>query len=272
MSLRENPLKQNLKAKIKIDRLLRKLVSTIREVPSHRRVDKMLVKELLDMTDFQYEKVRDLEIYVRPFAGETLEVLVFDNELPIYHTTVDDVAMRKSPHRPEMFSVKNVIKIMVDKDVIASKGRDSLRRIHAIALSRLIFNRTKKDLANLVEDARWGLDQKSIERIEESFDLFFELLDIEALYVGELSSDLQIFARIKHNGSPDPTFEHLIFFDENQLEVSLKKGDFSPKIASDSAWVKRYSQGGESADLQGVDVFEFLSELSLEPISLEDTP
>ena len=38
----------------------------------------MLTMELLDMTDFKYAKVRGLDIYVRPYAGETLEVLVFD--------------------------------------------------------------------------------------------------------------------------------------------------------------------------------------------------
>ena len=263
-------LKENLKAKIKIDQLLQKLVSTNREVPSHRRVNNILARELLDMTDFKYEKVRDLHIYFRPFNGELLEVLVLDNELPIYHATVDDVAMRKSPYRNEMFKIGNIKKILFDKDVIISRGKESLKRLHAIALSRLNFTCTKEDLAELVEDARRGLELKSIDRIQKSFDLFFELLGIQALSVGELSSDLQIFARPKHNGHAEPAFEHLIFFDENQLALSLKKGDFSPQSDSDTAWVRRYSQGGESADLQGVDVFKFLSELSLERTSLDD--
>jgi hypothetical protein len=77
--------KENLKAKIKLDRLLRKLVSTIKEPPGKRRVDKILVRELLDRTDFEHKKVRDLDLYVRPLEGETMEVLVLDNELPIYH-------------------------------------------------------------------------------------------------------------------------------------------------------------------------------------------
>jgi len=32
------------------------------------------------------------------------------NELPGYHTTVVDVALRKSPYRQEMFSIRNVKK------------------------------------------------------------------------------------------------------------------------------------------------------------------
>ena len=257
-------LKENLKDKIKIDRLLQNLLSTIREVPVHRRLDKVLAQELLDMTDFKYEKVRDLQLYVRPLDGAMMEVLVLDNELPIYHTTVDDVAMRKSPFRNEMFRISNIIKILFDKDVVISRGRESLKRIHAIALSLLDLTYNKNDLVPLIEDARQGLEEKSIDRIEESFDLFFELLDFQAVSVGELSLDLQIFARPKPNSGPDPAYEHLILFDKEKLSLGLKMGSFSPQNDSDLAWVRRYSQGAEPADLHGIDVFGFLSELALE--------
>ena len=106
--------KENLKTKIKLDGLLYKINTTIRETPGQRRLDKRLTQELIDMTDFEYKKVRDLPLYVRPFEDETMEVLVLDNELPIYHTTVDDVALRKSPEWKEMFSIKNIKRIMND--------------------------------------------------------------------------------------------------------------------------------------------------------------
>ena len=89
--------KENLKVKIKLDRLLQKLVATIREPPGKRWLDKVLTQELLEMTDLEHKKVRDLHLYIRPLEGAIMEVLVLDNELPIYHTTVDDVALRKSP-------------------------------------------------------------------------------------------------------------------------------------------------------------------------------
>jgi len=73
--------KENLKAKIKLDRLLRKISATIRETPGQRRLDKRLTQELINMTNLEYKKVRDLHLYVRPFEGEIMEVLVFDNEL-----------------------------------------------------------------------------------------------------------------------------------------------------------------------------------------------
>jgi len=102
---------------------------------------------------------------------------VLDNELPIYHATVDDVTLRKSPYWQQMFSIKNVRKIMNDHDVIASKGKESLKRLHASALALLDLAYTRDDLALLVEDGRRGLEKKSISNIQESLDLFVELLD-----------------------------------------------------------------------------------------------
>ncbi|UCF81939.1 MAG: hypothetical protein JSV50_12045 [Desulfobacteraceae bacterium] len=258
--------KENLKAKIRLDRLLRELISTIREPPGKRWLDKILTQELLDVTDFEYKKVRNLHLYVHHLEGEIMEVVVLDNELPIYHTTVADVALRKSPHWKEMFSIRNIKKIMNDQDVIVSKGKESLESIHANALALLDLTYTRDDLVVLLEDARHGLEQKSIAQIEESFDLFLELLNFQLLSFGGQEQDLQIFARPKLDGGGVPTFEHLILFDEETLSLGLKKGAFSPQSDLDLAWVMQYARGGERADLEGIDVFEFMAELALKKV------
>ena len=256
--------KENLKAKINLDRLLQKLVSTIREPPGKRWLDKVLTQELLDMTDLKHEKVSYLHLYIRPLEGEIMEVLVFDNELPIYHTTVADVALRKSPYWQQMFSIRNIRKIMNDQDVIISKGKESLKSLHANAMALLDLTYTRDDLTLLLEDARQGLDQKSIAQIQESFDLFFELLDFQPVSLGVLEQDLQIFAGPKLNGGAVPAFEHLILFDEETLSLGLKKGAFSPENDLDLAWVMQYVRGEKTADLKGIDVFKFLVELALD--------
>ena len=46
----------------------------MRETPGRRWLDKGLTKELLDMTDFEHKKVRDLHLYVRPLEGELMQV------------------------------------------------------------------------------------------------------------------------------------------------------------------------------------------------------
>jgi hypothetical protein len=47
--------KEDLKAKINLDRLLQKLISTIRAPPGRWWLDKALTQELLNMTDFEHK-------------------------------------------------------------------------------------------------------------------------------------------------------------------------------------------------------------------------
>jgi len=255
--------RENLKGKMKLDGLFQSLVSTTREPPGRRWLDKELTQELLARTDFEHKKVRGLHLYIRPLEGEVMEVAVLDNELPIYHTTVDDVTMRKSPYWQQMFSIRNVRKIMNDHDVIATKGKESLKRLHASALALLNLTYTRDDLALLLEDARRGLEQRSISQIQESLDLFFELLGFQPLSLEVLEPRFQSFARAKTNGGVVPGFEHLALFNEENLSLGLKKGAFSPQSDSNLGWVMQYARGEVTADLQDMDVFEFLAELAL---------
>ena len=256
--------KENLKAKIKLDRLFRELVSTIREPPGRRWVDKVLTRELLDITDFEHKKFRDLHLYIRPLEGEIMEVLVFDNELPIYHATLADVALPKSPRWQEIFSIRNIKKIMNEQDVIKSKGKETLKRLHSDALALLDLTYTGDDLALLVEDARQGLELESLEQIQESFDFFLALLDFQPVSLEVLDQRLQTFARPMLNAFDVPSFEHLLLFNEETLSLGLKKGPFSPTSDSDLAWVMQYVRGEEPSDLMGLGVFKFLVELALD--------
>jgi hypothetical protein len=201
---------------------------------------------------------------MRALEGEIMEVLVLDNELPIYHTTVADVALRKSPHWKQMFSIRNIKKIMNDKDVIISKGKESLKRLYANATALLDLTYTRDDLTLLLEDARNGLERKSIGQIQESLDLFVDLLDFEPLLLDVLEKNLQVFARPGHKDGPVHTFEHLIIFNEAALSLGLQKGAFLQENDLDLAWVMQYVSGDKTADLMGIDVFNFLVELAIE--------
>jgi hypothetical protein len=61
-------------------------------------------------------------------------------------------------------------------------------------------------------------------------------------------------------------FEHPVFFDEESFSLGLRKGTFSPQKDLDLAWVMQYAQGEKAADLQGVEVFEFLADLATEEL------
>ena len=255
--------KENLRAKIKLGRLMRKLVSTMREPPGKRWLDKALARELLGMTDFEPREVSGLQLYVRPLKSDMMEVAVLDNELAVYHTSVDDVALRRSPHWQEMFSVKNIRKIMNDQDVIVSKGKETLERLYANALALLDLSCTRDDLTLLVEDARSALERKSIGEIRESLDLFVELLDFEPLHPDVLERNVRMYAGPKRDGLAAPAFEHLILFEDQNRSLGLRKGPFFPQRDLDLAWLIQYSRGEARADLEGMEVFEFLAELAM---------
>ncbi len=262
--------KENLKDKIRLDGIVHKLLSTIEDPAAQRQLDKTLIRELLAMTDLEHRQVRDLDLYVRPLKGETMEALLLDNELPMFHTTLKDIAMRKSPLWREVLSIKNIKKIMNTRDVVVCKGKQSLERIRTYALAMLDLTYTRDDLALLIEDARLGLAKNDITQIREIFDLFFELLDFLPVFPGVPEQAFQTFARPRPSKNADPVFEHLILFDEERLSIGLRKGPFSPQSEADLAWVRQYARGKEPADLHGVEVFEFLAELALDQTKTPD--
>jgi hypothetical protein len=255
--------KLNLKTKIKLDNLLKKLLSTIRDKPGRHWLDKGLVRELLGRAGFKKIHVRDIDLYVRPFEGENMEIVVLGNELAIYRTSVDDIALRKSPYWQEVFSIRNIRKIMNDKDILISKGRKSLEILHSNALELLDLACTGDDLMLLQEDGCSGLERQSIIQIRESLDLFVALLNFQPVSFGGLTHNLHIYAGIKSNGGNTHTFEPIIIFDEKSLYLGMKKGPFKLRMDSDLAWLIKHDMKKEQVDLEGIDVFKFLAELAL---------
>jgi hypothetical protein len=226
-------------------------------------LDKALARELLEMRDFEHREVSGLQLYVRLLESDMMEVVVLDNELAVYHTSVEDVALRRSPHWQEMFSVKNIRKIMNDQDVIVSKGKETLERLYANALALLDLSYTRDDLTLLVKDARSALERKSVGEIQESLDLFVELLDFEPLHLDVLERNVQMYAGPKLDGRAGSAFEPLILFEEQNRALGLRKEPFSPQRDVDLAWVIQYCRGKTRADLEGMEVFEFLAELAM---------
>lgn len=256
-------LKENLQKTIRIDKLTKRIASTMREIPGERKLNKDAMQELLNLTDFEQVKARDLTLYVRPLKDEIKEVLVFDNELPIYHSSTADVAMRKTPHWKEMFSIRNIIKILNDKDVIFSKGRESLNRVCANALAQLDLSYTRDDLDRLLRDGQISLGRNSLTGVQESLELFFELLGFQTVHMEVQEPHIQLFAKIKADDKEAPLYEDLVILDEKNVEVRLMKGDFYPRSDQNLARLLQCVHGEIAADAQGEAVFEYLVELAL---------
>jgi hypothetical protein len=87
MGFRENYLK-----KIRADRMAEQVRNSIGPPGSGQRADLETMRSLLELGPFDYRRERDLDLYMLDSAGAMPMILVLDNELKIYRTTVEDVA------------------------------------------------------------------------------------------------------------------------------------------------------------------------------------
>ncbi|MGD9211768.1 MAG: hypothetical protein PVI90_13375, partial [Desulfobacteraceae bacterium] len=149
--------KSNLLKKIEIKELSAAVINSIGAPDSGLKIDRKAMARLLDVMDFEIQMVRDLKLYVRSTDGDKQEILVFDNELAFYKTTVSDVVLRKSPTLKEMISIRNAIKILNDKDVVLTKRVDTVSRIKNELLDSLNLSYTDADVESIVEDGAASL-------------------------------------------------------------------------------------------------------------------
>ncbi len=168
--------KDDLLKKLRINQLSRKVLASIGSAESGLKIDKDAMRSLLEMGPYQYQKERDLDLYIQKGDGELSRILVLDNELPIYETTVEDVLIRKSPYTKEMLSIKNVIKILKDSDVKLSRKEASLASVQKGCIDSLDLTYNRSDIEAIAKEGTDSLENGYFDGILESVSLFAELL------------------------------------------------------------------------------------------------
>ena len=105
--------KENLLKKMDIESLAAKVSTTVKPKVDAANFDKDLARRLIEIGGFPHVELkdRDLDLYTLEDDGEKEKIIVLDNALDIYDTTIDDVAMRKSPTLKEIFNIRNARKI-----------------------------------------------------------------------------------------------------------------------------------------------------------------
>jgi tRNA uridine 5-carbamoylmethylation protein Kti12 len=144
--------KKNLLQKINIDKMAKQVIASIGPPESGRKVDKKTMRSLLEMASYTYRRKRDLDLFIEDVDAEKTRILVLDNDLAIYNTTVYDVAMRKTPTVKEMMNPFNVIKILKDTDVVISKKEESVKTIQKECIDRLDLSYDESDLDEIAKD------------------------------------------------------------------------------------------------------------------------
>jgi hypothetical protein len=256
--------KDNLLKKIKIDQLADQVLQSLgAPADSPRRLDREAMQTLLTMGTFKHRHERDLDLYFLPQDQNKEEILVLDNELKIYRTTVEDIVLRKSPTIKEMVSIRNAIKILNDKDVVTSAKADSLHRFQKALIDTIDLHYSESDLDELVRDGCAALDNSYADGVIEAIDLFAVLLGWRIPPKAFQVSHHHIRAEVKSPGQEKQRIGPLVFYSLSYNRLGMLNNAIG---SADKAALNHWQQqirGEIQADLEGNQVLEKLKAAAL---------
>jgi hypothetical protein len=251
MGFRENILK-----KMELDRTAAKIAASIGPPGSGRRIDKTLTRGFLAAGGYEKIIERDLELYrLAPQDGRE-RILVLDNDLPIYATTSADVGMRKSPIVKEMLNIRNVLKILNDADVLISKKDESIQTLREEMIAGLDLHYEAADIEDIYNDGRASMESKYAEGVEETLQIFAELLG----YLPPPRALRQAHCTIvgRPSSPPGKTFGPAVLF--NRMHFTLKLIDTAVMLADEAAvgQFQKITAGDANPDATGTAVLAYL--------------
>lgn len=256
--------KENLKKKMAIDRLFQTVSQSVGPTGVSQKVDKDGMRHLLALSPFHPEKSRDLELYVRDQGEGAAQILVLDNELPLYdHTTIEDVTLRRSPELKEMVSIRNIIKILNDSDIRKCKGHDTVAYVRDTAIELLDLRYDRSDIEEIARDGVQALIGADSGGVEEALDLFVEILGYKPLPVQATANDYLMFGAGHQLGEKDERFGPVVMYNDrtNVLRLIRRKIPMGDPVARDM--IAGVATGRMEPDAEGPEVFDFLTEACL---------
>lgn len=250
--------KENLLTKIKIDKLAQKVIASIGPAESGRKVDKDAMRGLLEMSPYQHQKARDLDLYVEEIDQDQKKIFVLDNELPIYKTTIEDVAMRKSPLIKEMVKIRNIIKILKDSDVKLSRKEESVKAIQGDCINQLDLSFNESDIDEIAKDGQASLERDYADGVIECLDLFAELLDYQPAPKAFRLSRHKIIGELTPKAGGEVLYGPMIIYSLIHGTLKLIEDQISSFDKIKIELIQQVAVGKEKAVVEGPNVFEYL--------------
>lgn len=251
--------RENLLRKIEITALAKKVVRSISPADGTQRIDRDAMRQLLLLGGYDHQKVRDLDLY----RLNDRHLLLLDNELKIYNTTAEDVALRKSPTVKEMISIRNAIRILNDKDVVVSRKADTVRRIQSELIESLDLSYTADDITSLADDGMEAIKNKYADGVIDIMALFAELLDFVKAPKAFQIAHHHIWGKLDKSDKGERLFGPMVLF--SMMHNSLKLHPYSIN-STDKSEMDRFRQiakGKIETDFNDAQVMEKLKEMVL---------
>ena len=255
--------KENLLLKVQIDRLTEQVLATIGPSDSGPRLDKDRMRKLLELSPFKLQRKRDLDLYLKE-EDDGLRILVLDNELPIYKTTVEDVVMRKSPLIKEMVSIRNAIKILKDSDVKISVKADSLKTVQADSIALLDLEYEAADIAGLAKDGSSALENGYAEGVIEILTLFADLLAFVPAPKPFQKRHHVIFGALSEQGAGKIVFGPLVLYSRIDNTLKLIEQQITNFDQEKMDYFEQFISGDADPSLSGAEIFEHLKKAVLD--------
>jgi hypothetical protein len=256
--------KENLLRKIELERLASQVIASCGTEESRHPVDKEAMRSLLELSPYQYQRERDLDLYVKQLEGDLRMILVLDNKLPIFQSTVKDVVTRRSPRTLELWNVRTIRNILVDSDIKMSTRKESVEAILKDAVEPLDLTYTDKDIEDLAREGMAWLAGGDAGNVEKILTLFGALLGYgkPPKYFG---LDNTISYGISASGQDnDVVFGPLVLYRAVDNTLAWIDQLFSRSDRQQMEFLRSVAAGQASVPVTGDEVFEKLQACVLE--------
>jgi len=251
--------KENLLKKIRIKQLARQVLASIGPPESGQKIDKDAMRSLLEMSPYQYQQARDLDLYVETGDGTPDRILVLDNELPIYQTSVEDVLIRKSPYIKEMTKIGNIIKILKDSDVKVSRKEDSVRAVEKECIGPLDLAFDASDIQEMAGEGITALENGYAEGVKESLALFSELLGYQPPPKAFQIRHHEISGALAEKSAGEFIYGPMVIFGLADNSLRLLSDPISSFDKPKVEFFQKVAEGKEKASVEGKEVFNYLA-------------
>lgn len=250
--------KENLLKKIWIDSTVKRIIGSMGSIESGKRTDTAAVRELLDVSGFTHQKVRDLDLYLQEIDKEAFYIIVLGNDLPMYKTTINDVALRRSPTVKEMISIRNAMRILNDRDILVTKGPETVEVLRKACVERLDLSYDESDIESIAADGMASLENAYYDGVMESLLLIGELLGFVSAPKKIKVQHFHMIGLAESKAETVMQFGPIVLFDK--INNRLKLIDERIPLADNHRieWIHQVANGLESASVEGPEVFKVL--------------
>jgi len=255
--------KESLLKKIQISQLTRKVLASFGPPGSPGKIDKDAMRSLLEMSPYLFQKERDLDLFIEKRDGEPSNILVLDNELPIYRTTVEDVAIRKSPYTKEMLRIGNIIKILKDSDVKISRKEESVQIIQKECLDRLDLSYNASDIEMIAKEGADSLGNGYTDGILESLALFAELLGYQPPPKAFRIRHHEIVGAVTEKQGGEIVYGPAVILSLIDNSLGMIEDKISSLDKAKIEFFQQVAQGKAKPSVEGKEVFRYLTEAIL---------